>query len=60
MNPAELKDVLNAALTPDEQLERFEIMDLKEFPIGITGKTLKRIFRLRTEPIHSGDLELSA
>jgi long-chain acyl-CoA synthetase len=50
MNPAKLKDELNAALTAEEQLDRIEIMEWNEFPIGITGKTLKRIFRLRTEP----------
>jgi long-chain acyl-CoA synthetase len=60
MNPAKLKDVLNAALAPDEQLQRAEIMDWKDFPIGITGKTMKRIFRLRTEPIHSEELEFGA
>ncbi len=60
MNPAKLKGELNAALTPEEQLDRIEIMDWKEFPIGITGKTLKRIFRLRTEPIQSEKLKLDA
>ena len=38
-------------LTAEEQLQRIEIMDWDDFPIGITGKTLKRVFRLRTEPI---------
>jgi acyl-coenzyme A synthetase/AMP-(fatty) acid ligase len=49
LNAAELKDELNATLTAEEQLQRVEIMDWNEFPIGITGKTLKRVFRLRTE-----------
>jgi acyl-coenzyme A synthetase/AMP-(fatty) acid ligase len=53
LTPAELKDELNATLTAEEQLHRIEIMDWNEFPIGITGKTLKRVFRLRTEAMHS-------
>jgi acyl-coenzyme A synthetase/AMP-(fatty) acid ligase len=53
MSAAELKDELNATLTAAEQLHRIEIMDWNEFPIGITGKTLKRVFRLRTEATHS-------
>jgi long-chain acyl-CoA synthetase len=48
--PAELRDELNAMLTTEEQLQRIEIMDWNDFPMGITGKTLKRVFRLRTEP----------
>jgi long-chain acyl-CoA synthetase len=53
LTPAELKDELNATLTAKEQLHRIEIMDWSEFPIGITGKTLKRVFRLRTEGVQS-------
>jgi hypothetical protein len=53
LNPAELKDELNATLTAEEQLHRIEIMEWKDFPIGITGKTLKRAFRLRTEAMQS-------
>jgi long-chain acyl-CoA synthetase len=49
LTSAELKDELNATLRAEEQLHWIEIMDWKEFPIGITGKTLKRVFRLRTE-----------
>jgi acyl-CoA synthetase (AMP-forming)/AMP-acid ligase II len=52
LTAAELKDELNATLTAAEQLHRVEIMDWDEFPIGITGKTLKRVFRLRTEAMH--------
>jgi acyl-coenzyme A synthetase/AMP-(fatty) acid ligase len=52
LTAAELKDELNATLTAAEQLHRIEIMDWNEFPIGITGKTLKRVFRLRTEAMH--------
>jgi hypothetical protein len=44
---------LNATLTAEEQLHRIEIMDWNEFPVGITGKTLKRVFRLRTEAMHT-------
>jgi hypothetical protein len=53
LTAAELKDELNATLTAAEQLHRVEIMDWDEFPIGITGKTLKRVFRLRTEAMQS-------
>jgi long-chain acyl-CoA synthetase len=53
LTPAELKDELNANLTAKEQLHRIEIMDWSEFPMGITGKTLKRVFRLRTEGVQS-------
>ena len=48
-----LRDELNAMLTPEEQLQRVEVLDWSEFPIGITGKTLKRVFRLRTEAIRN-------
>jgi acyl-coenzyme A synthetase/AMP-(fatty) acid ligase len=53
LTPAKLKNELNAVLKAEEQLHRIEIMDWKEFPIGITGKTLKRVFRLRTEAMHN-------
>jgi long-chain acyl-CoA synthetase len=49
LNAARLEDELNALLEPDEKLRRIEILDWSDFPIGITGKTLKRVFRLRTE-----------
>ncbi len=42
---------LNALLHAGEQLASVEIMDWGAFPIGITGKTLKRVFRERTEPL---------
>jgi long-chain acyl-CoA synthetase len=57
---AELKDELNAMLTAGEQLARIEIIDWSEFPIGITGKTLKRVFRLRTEMIHGQERQFGA
>jgi long-chain acyl-CoA synthetase len=53
LTPTELMSELNALLTAAEQLHRVEIMDWKEFPMGITGKTLKRVFRLRTEAMLS-------
>jgi long-chain acyl-CoA synthetase len=53
LTQAELMNDLNAALTAEQQLHRVEIMDWKEFPMGITGKTLKRVFRLRTEAVHT-------
>jgi acyl-CoA synthetase (AMP-forming)/AMP-acid ligase II len=53
LTAAELKDELNATLTAEQQLHRIEILDWNEFPIGITGKTLKRVFRLRSEAMHS-------
>ena len=45
-----LRDQLNAGLAPCEALSHVDIVPWKEFPIGITGKTLKRVFRERTEP----------
>ncbi len=50
---AKLRDELNAMLTAEEQLQLIEILDWNDFPIGITGKTLKRVFRLRTEAMGS-------
>lgn len=41
---------LNERLSAAEQLSFVEIYRWEEFPIGITGKTLKRVFRERTEP----------
>ena len=41
---------LNAQLSPREQLHRVDIMRWEDFPVGITGKTLKRVFRERSEP----------
>ena len=45
-----LREELNAGLAPAEALCRVDILPWSEFPIGITGKTLKRVFRERTEP----------
>jgi len=44
----ELKCELNAMLDQEEQLERVDITGWHEFPFGVTGKTLKRIFRERS------------
>ena len=41
---------LNSALAPGEQLASVEVVPWEAFPIGVTGKTLKRVFRERTEP----------
>jgi long-chain acyl-CoA synthetase len=49
----QLRNELNAMLTAEEQLQRIEILNWNDFPIGITGKTLKRVFRLRTEAMRS-------
>ena len=40
---------LNAMLEPNEKLDRIEVVNWWEFPIGVTGKTLKRVLRERTE-----------
>lgn len=46
---AELRTALNARLNAREQLSRVDVLDWNEFPIGLTGKTLKRVFRDRSE-----------
>ncbi|WP_242425064.1 class I adenylate-forming enzyme family protein [Frankia sp. EI5c] len=50
IDAARLRDELNALLTTAEELVSVEIMPWSEFPVGVTGKTLKRAFRERTEP----------
>jgi hypothetical protein len=40
---------LNGMLEGDRRLTRVDIVPWHEFPIGITGKTLKRVLRERTE-----------
>jgi acyl-coenzyme A synthetase/AMP-(fatty) acid ligase len=40
---------LNAQLSAREQLSRLDLLDWNDFPIGITGKTLKRVFRDRSD-----------
>lgn len=47
----ELLESLNAILEPKDQLTRVDILEWADFPIGITGKTLKRVFRERTEAV---------
>ena len=42
---------LNAALPAHSPLATVRILPWREFPIGITGKTLKRVFRESTEPV---------
>ena len=41
---------LDGLLESDQRLARLDIVPWREFPIGITGKTLKRVLRERTEP----------
>ena len=50
IDPARLRGELNAMLPPATQLSFVEILPWESFPIGITGKTLKRVFREKTEP----------
>ena len=49
VEPARLLAEINETLTPASRLVRLEILPWSEFPIGVTGKTLKRVFRERTE-----------
>src|SRR5688572_14947334 len=44
-----LRTALNAQLSPREQLSRLDLLDWNDFPIGVTGKTLKRVFRDRSD-----------
>ena len=39
---------LNLLLAPHERLHDVQIMAWQDFPLGVTGKTLKRVFRERT------------
>jgi acyl-coenzyme A synthetase/AMP-(fatty) acid ligase len=41
---------INRTLTSREQLYHVEIIPWSDFPMGVTGKTLKRVFAARTEP----------
>jgi len=47
ISATELHAALNAGLEPLQQLSRVDVMDWRDFPIGVTGKTLKRVFRVR-------------
>ena len=49
IDPDALWRELNARLGRREQLVAMHVLPWSEFPIGITGKTLKRVFRERTE-----------
>ena len=44
-----LMQELNAMLPHDSQLVHLDVIAYDEFPLGFTGKTLKRTFRDRTE-----------
>jgi long-chain acyl-CoA synthetase len=50
IDSAKLREELNAMLSPSIQLSHVEVLPWEQFPIGITGKTLKSVFRERTEP----------
>lgn len=41
---------LDGMLESEQRLARLDVIPWKEFPVGITGKTLKRVLRERTEP----------
>lgn len=45
----ELKRQLNELLNSNEKLNSCDILSWDQFPIGVTGKTLKRVFRERSE-----------
>lgn len=45
-----LRAELNGLVSEEERLVGVEILPWEEFPMGVTGKTLKRAFRERTEP----------
>ena len=49
ISESELLSQLNQLLEEREQLSDCIIMDWFEFPIGVTGKTLKRVFRERSK-----------
>jgi acyl-coenzyme A synthetase/AMP-(fatty) acid ligase len=54
---ADLRTLVNARLGAGEQLTRLDVIEWSEFPIGLTGKTLKRVFRDRTERcLHTGQV----
>jgi long-chain acyl-CoA synthetase len=44
-----LRSELNNLLSPLEQLHDLKIIPWRDFPVGLTGKTLKRVFREATE-----------
>ena len=49
IDPETLLSQLNATLPAHSRLTGVRVMPWSQFPIGITGKTLKRVFRDRTE-----------
>ena len=51
INNSDLLYEFNQLLDEDEKLCCCEIMKWSDFPIGVTGKTLKRVFRYRSEQI---------
>ena len=53
LSAPELRTALNARLGARAQLSRLDVLDWDEFPIGLTGKTLKRVFRERSDAARS-------
>ncbi len=45
----QIRKDFNQLLPAEESLDRVDVIPWNEFPIGVTGKTLKRTFRERTE-----------
>ncbi len=60
ISSVDILNEINLMLEKKEQLCRLEIMAWEDFPVGITGKTLKRIFRERTEhsPVPEANLPI--
>lgn len=50
ISESKLMKELNDMLPGENQLSRLEVIPYGAFPLGVTGKTLKRTFRDRTEP----------
>lgn len=47
-----LNEEFDQMLAPSERLHRLDILPWAEFPIGVTGKTLKRVFRERSRRLY--------
>jgi acyl-coenzyme A synthetase/AMP-(fatty) acid ligase len=54
LSPSELRSAFNAGLDARQQLSTVDVIDWSEFPIGLTGKTLKRVFRERSDALRRG------
>lgn len=51
LSPEALREELNAVLPARSRVQRVDLVPWDEFPMGPTGKTLKREFRARSEPV---------